>query len=175
MEDQIQTLVWVNQESLGDKTRGHDLDWPDSLSLTMSNYPSHWGSNPCDILGRHYICGTLFWLLICSPHEGNLIWVKPRGQGILKFPDRHPQVQYLSLKGGQRKIHRSPVQGGNVYFSPPKCNCWVQHQGIDTRYMDPYPLYHQTVSRGCEYHVVDFFIKGRVPEIQHPGDEWVRK
>ena len=46
MENQIQALKWINQETLGDQTRVHDLNLPDGLCPTRVHPPSHWGSNP---------------------------------------------------------------------------------------------------------------------------------
>ena len=144
MEDQSQIISWVHQESLIYHTWVHDLDWPYGLYPTRYHPPSHWGSNPHNIMGDHCFCGPLIQLLICSPHEGNLSWWNPPGQGILLAPDSHPLGQVMCLQGVQRKIFVSPVQGGIPYLwttykilwggiSPPKCHCWYQDQVIDPR------------------------------------------
>ena len=72
MEYQSQTLILVTQEALGDRTQGHDLNRIDDLCPTRGHPPSQWGSNPCDIMGSHYICESLLQLLLRPPHEGNL-------------------------------------------------------------------------------------------------------
>ena len=101
MEDQRQKIRRVDQETIGDQNRGHDLNWPDGIWPTRDHPPSHWGYKTRNILGIHRICGSLLRPLLCSPHEGNLILGNPLGQGILQDLDSHPRVQGLRLQGGQ--------------------------------------------------------------------------
>ena len=117
-------------------------------------------SNPRNILGNHHIFGSLLQILLRSPHEGNLSWLKPSGQGSLWLLGIHPQCQGLRLQSAQWKVHRAPVQGSSPNLrtkykllwgglSPPKRNCWAQDQGIDPRKLDPPTPRPNTFSRSC--------------------------
>ena len=180
MNNQSQTPRRVNKETLGGQTRGHELNWSNGIYPTRYYPPSHWGSNPLEILGSHCICGQILWLVLCSTHEGNLSWVNPSVQGSLRTLVIHPQGQGLRLKGGHRKVHIYPVQGGSTNLqtkdklllggiSPPKHNCWAQDQGIDPSYPDPPPPCHHNLVKVCEYHDVTLLLQVRVTEAQHPG------
>ena len=70
MEDQKQTLGCLNQETLRYQIWFHGINWTDGICPTRAHPPSHWGSNPHNILGSHRICGSLLQLMLQSPHEG---------------------------------------------------------------------------------------------------------
>ena len=58
-------------------------------------------------------------------------------------------------------------------ISPPKCNCWTKDRVIYPRQTNHPPAHHQTVTRSCEHHYLEFLIQVKMTETKHRRDGWV--